>query len=254
MHAHLLKPIRNPHLSKVAGDVDHLYHLGLHSGMDLAGMFHDTKFVCMGGSAQRIEKFAQEVAAALHIGDSMPAPIGKTERFSLFKAGPVICVSHGMGMPSHSILLHEITKLLHYAGASDVVYVRIGTSGGVGVAGGTVVVGKSAVNGELQCSFKRVVLGRVVEHSTEFDAELAAEAVALARREPVIDCVLGNTMGTDDFYEGQARMDGAICEYDEAARLDFLERAFAAGVRNIEMEAPQFAAFCRRLGIPASVS
>ena len=25
--------------------------------------------------------------------------------------------------------------------------------------------------------------------------------------------MLGKTMGTDDFYEGQGRMDGALCEF-----------------------------------------
>ena len=39
---------------------------------------------------------------------------------------------HGMGVPSASILLHEVLKLLHYAGAKDVVLFRMGTSGGLG--------------------------------------------------------------------------------------------------------------------------
>jgi uridine phosphorylase len=45
-----------------------------------------------------------------------------------------------MGMPSLSILLHEITKLMHYAGATDYCFIRIGTSGGLGVPPGTVVI------------------------------------------------------------------------------------------------------------------
>lgn len=43
------------------------------------------------------------------------------------------------------ILLHEITKLLKYAGATDVLYMRIGTSGGVGLEGGTIVVSNQSV-------------------------------------------------------------------------------------------------------------
>ena len=39
---------------------------------------------------------------------------------------------HGMGVPSITIMLHEIIKLLHYAGAKDAVIIRIGTSGGIG--------------------------------------------------------------------------------------------------------------------------
>ena len=37
-----------------------------------------------------------------------------------------------MGVPSITIMLHEIIKLLHYAGAEDAVIIRIGTSGGIG--------------------------------------------------------------------------------------------------------------------------
>jgi len=34
----------------------------------------------------------------------------------MFKVGPVLSVSHGMGVGSISILLHEIIKLLWHAG------------------------------------------------------------------------------------------------------------------------------------------
>eukprot|EP00937_MAST-01D_sp_MAST-1D-sp2_P007141 g7141.t1 len=59
-------------------------------------------------------------------------------------------------------------------------------------------------------------------------------------------------MSADCFYEGQGRLDGAVCEYDEADKMAFLRRAHGAGVRNIEMEALQFAAFTQRLGIRAA--
>lgn len=37
-----------------------------------------------------------------------------------------------MGIPSISIMLHELIKLLHYAHCTDVTIIRIGTSGGIG--------------------------------------------------------------------------------------------------------------------------
>ena len=119
--------IANPHLSK--GQDDYLYHLGtkannpegLGTQMDLKGMFGDTKFVCMGGSSERMHKFAKRLLGLLNVqlegawllilvGTDL-VPIGKTERFSLYKVGPVISVNHGMGFGSCSILLHEITKV-----------------------------------------------------------------------------------------------------------------------------------------------
>ena len=62
----------------------------------------------------------------------------------------MLSVSHGMGVPSLSIMLHEVIKLLSYAGAKDPVIIRIGTSGGIGIAPGTVVVSNGAVNGLLK--------------------------------------------------------------------------------------------------------
>lgn len=41
-------------------------------------------------------------------------------------------IQHGMGVPSISIMLHELIKLLHHAQCRDVVLFRLGTSGGVG--------------------------------------------------------------------------------------------------------------------------
>ena len=70
-----------------------------------------------------------------------PSVIGDTKRYAgLFKVGPVLISSHGMGMPSMSILLHEVTKMLHYSKATDVTYFRLGSSGGIGVDPGTVVL------------------------------------------------------------------------------------------------------------------
>ncbi len=37
-----------------------------------------------------------------------------------------------MGVPSVTILLHEVIKLLYYAGAKDPIIIRIGTCGGLG--------------------------------------------------------------------------------------------------------------------------
>ena len=263
----------NPNLEEL--DIDFLYHLGLDTSMDLAAMFKDVKYVCMGGSAVRAEKFAAETAEQLNVEVSeggkvtqfvrqklrgalswlkvrLPLkPIGKTERFSLFKAGPVISVSHGMGMPSMSILLHEMTKLLDYAGATDVKFIRIGTSGGVGVEPGTVVITNEGFNGELEPEFEQVVLGKVITHPTTLDADLAAKIEATSGD---IRTAIGATMGTNDFYEEQGRMDGALDpSYTEEDKLAFLQEAYEAGVRNIEMESTAFAAFCLRAGIPAAI-
>ena len=48
---------------------------------------------------------------------------------------------------------------------------------------------------------------------------------------------------------GQGRLDGALCSFSREKRLDYLKRAYNAGVRNIEMESTVFAAMCRLCGL-----
>ena len=48
---------------------------------------------------------------------------------------------------------------------------------------------------------------------------------------------------------GQARLDGAFCEYTANDKMDFLQEAYNKGVRNIEMESVCFAAMCTQAKI-----
>lgn len=61
-----------------------------------------------------------------------------------------------MGVPSLSILLHEIIKLMYHAKCKDPVFIRIGTCGGVGVDGGTVIISDDAVDGLLRSVYEVV--------------------------------------------------------------------------------------------------
>ena len=56
-------------------------------------------------------------------------------------------LQHGMGIPSVGILLHEVIKLMYHARARDPIFLRMGTCGGIGVEGGTVVISEEAVDG-----------------------------------------------------------------------------------------------------------
>lgn len=61
-----------------------------------------------------------------------------------------------MGVPSVGILLHEMIKLMYHAKCRDPVFIRIGTCGGIGVEGGTVVITEEAVDGLLRNTFEVV--------------------------------------------------------------------------------------------------
>ncbi|XP_014380247.1 uridine phosphorylase 1 isoform X3 [Alligator sinensis] len=171
----------------------------------------------------------------------------------MYKAGPVLSVSHGMGIPSIAIMLHELIKLLHHAKCSSVTVIRIGTSGGIGLDPGSVVITRQAVDATFKPQFEQLILGKNVIRSTDLDEQLANELMQCSNEIAQFNTVIGNTMCTLDFYEGQARLDGAICSYTEGEKLQYLKEAYDAGVRNIEMESSVFAAMCKLSGIKAAV-
>lgn len=156
-----------------------------------------------------------------------------------------------MGGPSISILLHELAKLLKYANA-DCVWIRIGTCGGLGIPAGTLVLTQQSLNGALEPWHETIVLGERVRRPTMFKPEMNLEIMQTCE-ELGLKAVIGKTMCCDDFYEGQARLDGAICDYNEDDKMKFLQRAHEMGVVNIEMESLQFGAFCHAVDVQAAV-
>ncbi|XP_063386038.1 uridine phosphorylase 1-like [Cydia fagiglandana] len=243
--------LRNPHLQHL--ERDFIYHLGLDTGADVPAMFGDVKFVCMGGTKHRMREFALHIRQALGLPDT-----GKLEnltkhahRYAMYKVGPVISVSHGIGIPSMSILLQEMFKLLYYARAKDPVFFRIGTSGGLGVPPGSVVVSSWGLNGTLEKSYDIPVLGKVRKLPSFFDERLCREVQSVATNEGYTTYI-GGTMAADDFYRGQARLDGPFCDHTEADKISFLRTLSELGVKNIEMEATAFAAYTREAGVRAA--
>ncbi|CAO1436563.1 unnamed protein product [Diamesa hyperborea] len=249
--------LRNPNIELM--DQDILYHLALGSGShDLHEMFGDVKFVCMGGTPKRMENFAHfimdEIGYKLPAGTQLQDISAFSYRYSMYKVGPVLSISHGMGVPSIGILLHEIIKLMYHAKCIEPTFIRIGTCGGVGIEGGTVVVSDEAVDGLLRNTYEMTVLGKVVHRPAKLDKKLARELRALSDPETdPYDTVTGKTMCTYDFYEGQGRLDGAFCEFTEQDKMEYLEKLRDFGVVNIEMEATIFAALTHHAGIKSAI-
>ncbi|XP_018573821.1 uridine phosphorylase 1 isoform X1 [Anoplophora glabripennis] len=247
--------LRNPHIELM--DQDILYHLALGSeSHDLVEMFGDVKFVCMGGTPKRMEHFAyyimKEIGHRLPTGTQLMDISQYSYRYSMYKVGPVLSISHGMGVPSIGILLHEIIKLMYHAKCRDPVFFRIGTCGGIGLEGGTVVISDDAVDGMLNRFYAVPMLGKIVKRPAKFDRRLVRELKALADKDDPYETVTGTTMCADDFYEGQGRTDGAFCDYTEADKLEYLQHLKNNGVKNIEMEALAFAALTHHAGIRAA--
>lgn len=247
--------VKNPYLDSM--DEDILYHLDLGTKThNLPAMFGDVKFVCVGGSPNRMKAFALFMHQELRLpgsGADIADICARTDRYCMYKVGPMLSISHGMGIPSMSIMLHELIKLLHHAQCCDVTIIRMGTSGGIGVAPGSVVITDTAVDSFFKPRFEQVILDNIVTRSTELDKELAEELFSCSREIPNFPTLIGHTMCTYDFYEGQGRLDGALCSFSREKKVDYLKRAYIAGVRNIEMESTVFAAMCRLCGLKAAV-
>ena len=120
----------------------------------------------MGGSASRMEKMAKLIQSKLYpdSDDELEDLAVKGGRYSLFKVGPVLCVNHNIGASTLSVVLHEIIKLLNHAKVAkeDVHVIRLGTSGGIGVEPGTVVVTNKVIDSVKRSLFHSSECGRVV--------------------------------------------------------------------------------------------
>nr|XP_046915636.1 uridine phosphorylase 2-like isoform X2 [Dermatophagoides farinae] len=247
--------LSNKHLTNLQSDT--LYHLALNTSThNFEQMFGDIKFVCMGGTKKRMYEFAQLATKELNIMESKLVDITESShRFSMFKIGPILSISHGMGISSISILLHEILKLLHYAKCTNVTLFRIGTSGGIGVEPGTVVITNKVVDELLRPFHELHILGKIVRRPATFDQKLIEELGQIARLQnnPGYKTIIGTTMCAMDFYESQSRIDGAICNHNLDDKMDRLTKLKKAGIINIEMEALAFGSMCRYVNVDAAI-
>ncbi|WAR04266.1 UPP2-like protein [Mya arenaria] len=192
-------------------------------------MFGDVKFVCFGGSPKRMEKFAQFMVGQLN--EKIPAGMTLSDishgsdRYVLYKVGPVLSVS-----------------MLYHADCKDVKFFRLGTSGGLGLEPGTVVITDAAAT-----------LGMILQHPAFLDRDLCEQLQEIGTKNQQYETVIGKTMCTYDFYEGQARLDGAFCDFTEEDKMAFLKRIHDRGVLNIEMESLCFAAMAHRAAVKSAI-
>ncbi len=231
--------------------VDVYYHFGLSSDDPLIQRFRDVRAVIMAGSGQRIKEFAQ-IWSDLNGGAEIVA-VPKEERFVTRYCAGVLFASHGMGMPSASIAVQELMRMVYFLKAGDaramdeVFWARVGTSGGVGVEGGTIVVTTEGVMADLRPY--RVLNGGMGEYwfDSTFPAPIA-EAIVAANDAAEFDMVTGKTVAGNEFFLEQFRLDGAVCMETPETKMAWLEWIHDNGVRNIEMEGAMMAGYLNHWG------
>jgi uridine phosphorylase len=236
----------------LAGDqVDVYYHFGVASDDPVMERLRDLRAVVMAGSGHRIERFAQAWSEA-H-GDAEIIAFPKEERFVTRYCHGVLFASHGMGMPSASIALQELMRMVYFlkrgelAALDEVFWARVGTSGGVGLEAGTVVVTTEGLMADLRPY--RVLNGGMGEYwfDSSFPARVVADVIA-ANEGSGLAVVPGRTVAGNEFFLEQFRLDGAVCMETPETKMAWLEWLHDNGVRNIEMEGAMMAGYLNHWG------
>jgi uridine phosphorylase len=235
----------------------YLYNFDLTINDELLDRFRGIKFICMQGSSVRARALAKKLAIKFvdtDINYFEPLNMTPNAQFHCYRVGDILSVSHGMGNTSILTLLHSISKIMYFAGNYNVEYIRIGTSGGIGVAAGTVVITETSYMPNLTPGFRFSPLGKEIIYPTNMDGELNKRIINAQPDDLDFKLLMGNSIAADDFYLGQARFDGFLKPvYDEKKRQEYFARIKELNILNFEMESTALAAFCNRAEIPATM-
>jgi uridine phosphorylase len=230
---------------------DVYYHFGVASSAPILAKLRDVKAVIMAGSGARIKAFAERWSE-LNGGTEIVA-FPKEDRFVTRYTAGVLFASHGMGMPSASIALQELMRMMFFLKRGDldamdeVFWCRVGTSGGVGLPGGTVVVSSEGLMADLKPY--RLLNGGTGEYW--FDGHFPAEscnAIIAANEYADFDIISGKTVAGNEFFLEQFRLDGAICLETPESKMGWLTWLQDNGVANIEMEGAMIAGYLNHWG------
>lgn len=237
---------------------NYLYILELDLTPDILEAFKGIHYVLLQGSNDRAKSLAQKLAyqfLGINYNYFEPKDIAPTSRYQVYRIGNILSVSHGMGSTSIITLLQEITKALYYAGSRSVQYIRIGTSGGIGVAPGSVIITQEAFMPDLKPYFPLPSLDKNIHIPTKFDLNLARSIKNAQPNDLPFAVIEANTIAADDFYLGQGRFDGAIApKQDLAFRTEYFKKVRQLDILNFEMESTAMAAFCHEVQIPATMA
>jgi uridine phosphorylase len=230
---------------------DVYYHFGVASDDPILEPIRDVKAVITCGSGGRAKEFAQKWTETSGVSDVVAFP--KEDRFVTRYVGGVLFASHGMGMPSASIAIQELMRMIFFLKGGDldamdeVFWARIGTSGGVGLPGGTQVVTTEGVMADLKPY--RLLHGGdgLYWFNGDFPQE-TTDAIVAANADSDIPIETGKTVAGNEFFLEQYRLDGAVCLENTETKQAWLEWLHENDVRNIEMEGAMLAGYMNHWG------
>lgn len=122
--------------------------------------------------------------------------------------------------------------------------------GGVGVEKGSLCVTTKSYDAFFRDYIDIPICGKLVRRQCVVDQQTASIMIRLGNELNKSDGLIvhsGATISTNDFYEEQARTNGAICDHTKEDAIQYLESAKNKGVINFEMEANCLASMCHKL-------
>lgn len=232
-------------------DIDYLYHLGIDSSMDLLSVFANIKYVIFTQDDRGAGIIANQFAKKWYNIEECSftyTPIYKTERFHLYKIGPVIIISHGIGIPSLLICINEITKLFYHLKNDKVMFFKINFVTGLNLSIGDIVISTKALDTAFKPCFTNIECGIENSYNTYFDTQVIQEVMLQGSNLSFLN--IGKSISTSDFYEEQVKLDGALnTPYTQEELTKYLTNAKDVGVRIFSMEDTAYSAFCHALSI-----
>ncbi|WP_231846619.1 uridine phosphorylase [Mycobacterium leprae] len=236
---------------------DVYYHFGIASSDPALDELRDVKAVILAGTRERITTFADRWSE-LNGGSKVSRVIAfsKEDRFVTRYTAGVLFASHGMGMASASIALQELMRLVFFLKRGDlealdkVFWCRVGTSGGIGLPSGTVVVSSEGLMADLQPY--RLLRGGDSEYWFDGCFPAGTHNAIIAANEGIDDLAMvsGRTVSGNEFFLEQFRLDGAVCFETPTTKMAWLRWLDENGVRNIEMEGAMIAGYLNHWGFP----
>ena len=230
---------------------DVYYHFGVSSQDPILAQLRDVRAVIMAGSGGRIKEFAHTWSEIN--GGSPIVAFPKEDRFVTRYTAGVLFASHGMGMPSAAIAVQELLRMVFLLKGGDhdamdeVFWARVGTSGGVGLPGGTVVVSTEGLMADLK-PYRLLAGGDgVYWFDGTFPADVTAAIIA-ANEGSGIPVEMGKTVAGNEFFLEQFRLDGAVRMATVESKMAWLQWLHREGVRNIEMESAMLAGYLNHWG------
>jgi len=149
--------------------------------------------------------------------------------------------------------LQELMRMVFFLKRGDldamdeVFWCRVGTSGGVGLPGGTVVVSSEGLMADLRPY--RLLNGGAGEYW--FDGHFPQDiynAIITANEHTDFRIISGKTIAGNEFFLEQFRLDGALCLETPETKMGWLGWLHDNGVANIEMEGAMIAGYLNHWG------